>query len=392
MKKQFLCLFLLIIVVGVNSCTPASNETETRDFLVYVIENYSEKRMLFFYDPINNLHQQILSGWDIKEFSLSKDYRLAFSLMKDGHSAIYILDYPFAENAPAEIALEIPAENTPISWSPDGQYLLFDSVRANSNKLSVWDGKSVSDIYEYHEKVGEVAWSLNGQVAFTDFYTFTLPYDGDMSEIFIWDGETTMSASQNPFGNDRHPAWSKDGQLAFLSERNEEYDIYVWDGTSKDNGAPDIKTYNNIAPELTQYFSDPTWTNTNTIAFSAGNESGIYVQIYEWNGQYTKNISQNPLAHNGGQTWRDDGYWAFTTFFSNNQRLYIKDNRNQTVLKTNGQYQPAWSQSGLLVFCVPEYPEWTLSIWNGKNIVKVAHGDFISAKWNNGEYVFCSSG
>lgn len=348
--------------------------------------------MLFFYDPINNLHKQILADWDIEEFSLSKDYRLAFSSLKDGHSAIYVLDYPFTENAPTEIALDMPAENTPISWSPDGHYLLFDSVRTNSKKLSVWDGKSVSDIYEYHEQVFGVTWSPNRQVAFTDYYTFILPYDGDVSEIFIWDGKTTVSASQNPSGNDTHPAWSKDGQLAFLSERNEEYDIFVWDGTSKDNGAPDVKTFINIAPELTQYFSGPTWTNTNTIAFSAGTESDKYVQIYEWDGQSTKNISQNPLVHNGGQTWRSDGYWAFITSFSKKESLYIRDNQNQTVLETKGQYQPAWSQSGLLVFCVPEHPEWTLSIWNGKNIVEIAHGDFIAAKWNNGEYVFCSNG
>lgn len=348
--------------------------------------------MLFVYDPINNSQKQILAGWDIEEFSLSKNDRLAFSSLKDGHSSIYVLDYPFTENAPTEIALDIPAENTPISWSPDGHYLLFDSVRANSKKLSVWDGKSVSDIYEYHEQVFGVAWSPNGQVAFTDIYTFILPYDGDVSEIFVWNGKTTVSASQNPSGNDTHPAWSKDGQLAFLSERNEEYDIFIWDGTSKENGAPDVKTFINIAPEVTQYFSDPTWTNTDSIAFSGGSESDLHAQIYEWDGQTAKNISQNPSFHNGGQTWRNDGYWSFITFFSSGQNLYVRDNINQTVLETKGQYRPAWSHNGLLAFCVPEHPEWTLSIWNGKNIVEIAHGNFIAAKWNNGEDVFCSNG
>ncbi|HNE05893.1 MAG TPA: hypothetical protein PLT08_15310 [Anaerolineales bacterium] len=392
MKNQFLYLFLFIFILGVSSCASANSETKTRDLLVYVIENYPEKRMLFVYDPINNSQKQILAGWDIEEFSLSKNDRLAFSSLKDGHSSIYVLDYPFTENAPTEIALDIPAENTPISWSPDGHYLLFDSVRANSKKLSVWDGKSVSDIYEYHEQVFGVAWSPNGQVAFTDIYTFILPYDGDVSEIFVWNGKTTVSASQNPSGNDTHPAWSKDGQLAFLSERNEEYDIFIWDGTSKENGAPDVKTFINIAPEVTQYFSDPTWTNTDSIAFSGGSESDLHAQIYEWDGQTAKNISQNPSFHNGGQTWRNDGYWSFITFFSSGQNLYVRDNINQTVLETKGQYRPAWSHNGLLAFCVPEHPEWTLSIWNGKNIVEIAHGNFIAAKWNNGEDVFCSNG
>ncbi len=350
--------------------------------------------MLFFYDPINNLHKQILSDWAIQEFSLSKNYRLAFSSLKDGHSKTYILDYPFTENTPMEISLDTSFESTPLSWSPDGRYLLLDSVQENSKKLYMWNGKKYFDVYEYHGQISEAAWSSSGLLAFTEFYIDDYSPDKDFSEVFIWDGNSTLNASQNSFGEDRSPTWSQNDQLAFLSNRNnEEFDILVWDGISKNNGAPDTKTYSNIAPELTHYFSSPTWTNTNTIAFSAGIELDEHVQIYEWDGQSAKNISQNPLFHNGGQTWRHDGYWAFATFFSNEQNLYIKDNQNQTVLETKGQYQPSWSESGLLVFCVPEHPEWTLSIWNGKNIVEIAHSNyFITAKWNNGEYVYCSNG
>lgn len=393
MKKQFLCLFLFIFFLGVNSCTSANSETKTRDLLVYLMVNYPERQTLFFYDPINNLHKQILSDWDIQEFSLSKNYRLAFSSLKDGHSKTYILDYPFTENTPMEISLDISFESTPLSWSPDGRYLLLDSVQENSKKLYIWNGKNFFDVYEYHGQVSEVAWSSSGLLAFTEFYFDDYSADKDYSEIYIWDGNSTINASQNSFGEDRSPAWSQNDQLAFLSNRNEEYDVFVWDGISKNNGSPDIKTFVNIAPELTHYLSYPTWTNSDSIVFSGSSESDLHAQIYEWDGQTAKNISQNPSFHNGGQTWRNDGYWAFITFFSSKQSLYIKDNQNQTILETKGQYQPAWSQSGLLVFCVPEHPEWTLSIWNGKNIVEIAHSNyFITAKWNNGEYVYCSNG
>lgn len=396
MKNIFFHL-VLIIVLGLNSCTlfnrfTSNDEMEQKDFLVYLIDESPEQRQLIYYDPVSNLNTQILSDWDIQEFSLSKNYRLAFSSLKDGQSKIYVLDYPFTENTPTEISLDISFESTPLSWSPDGRYLLLDSVQKNSKKLYMWDGKNIFDVYEYRGQISEVAWSSSGQLTFTEFYIDDYSPDKDYSEIYIWDGISTLNASQNPFGEDRSPTWSQSGQLAFLSNRNEKYDILVWDGMSKNNSAPDSKTFVNIAPELTQYFSNPIWTNSDSIAFSGGSESDLHAQIYEWDGQTAKNISQNPSFHNGGQTWRNDGYWSFITFFSSEQNLYIRDNINQTVLETKGQYRPAWSNNGVLAFCVPEYPNWALSIWSGKNAVEVAHGNFIVAKWNNGEYVFCSNG
>lgn len=288
---------------------------EQKDFLVYLIDENPEQRQLIYYDPVSNLHTQILSDWDIQEFSLSKEYRLAFSSLKDGHSKTYVLDYPFTENTPMEISLDISFEITPLSWSPDGRYLLLDSVQENSKKLYMWNGKNFFIVYEYRGQIGEVAWSSSGQLAFTEFYIDDYSSGKDYSEIYIWDGNSTLNASKNPFGEDRSPTWSQNGQLAFLSNRNEEYDIFVWDGISKNKSAPDSKTFLNIAPELTQYFSNPIWTNSDSIAFSGGNESDLHAQIYEWDGQATKNISQNPSLHNGGQTWRNDGYWSFITFF-----------------------------------------------------------------------------
>lgn len=396
MRNPLFCL-TIVLVIGLNACLSSKrfsleNEIEQNDYLVYYLEQDSDLQRLMLYDPANNKHTEILSNWAIDEFSLSTNNRLAFSSSQNGNSSIYVLEYPFTGNTPVEITLDKSSINISPSWSPDGRYLLFDSVQGDSKKLFLWDGKNFSNIYTHQGKISEITWSDKGELAFTEFFINDPSPDKDSGEVYIWDGNVTVSASQNPSGDDRFPAWSKEGQLAFLSEQNGEHDILIWDSISKDNGAPDAKTFVNIAPKLTQYFSIPTWTNTNSIAFTAGSESGVHVQIYEWDGQSAKNISQNPAFHNGGQTWRNDGYWSFITFFSSGQYLYIRNNSNQTVLETKGQYQPAWSQTGLLVFCVPEHPDWTLSMWNGKNVVEIAHGDFIVAKWNNGEVVFCSNG
>jgi Tol biopolymer transport system component len=397
MKNPFYLIFILAL--GLLSCSvvnadnsSSNNIEEQKDYLVYLIEEHPKRQQLVFYEPLNDIHTPILPDWNIDAFSISINNRLAFSSSQDGSSKIYLLDYPFTEDSPIDITPDASIESTPISWSPDGRYLLFESVQATRKTLFLWDGKNILDIHNYHEKVDEIAWSPNGQLAFTEFYTFVFPYDGDSSEVFLWDGNSTTSLSQNPSGVDRLPAWSKDGKLAFLSERNEEYDIFIWDGISKNKGVPDIDTFINIAPNLTQYYSYPTWTNSGTLAFSASREWDLHVQIYEWDGRNSFNISKNQLSHNGGQTWRSDGYWSFTTFFSESDNLYIRDKTNRTILKTKGQYPPAWSQNGLLMFCVNKSPGWTLSLWNGAKVVNVAHSDFIQAKWQNGADVFCSSG
>jgi Tol biopolymer transport system component len=396
MKKP-LSIVLFIIAILLNSCASfrvpsLGGESAQNDYLVYLIDEYQKPQQVVFYDPISNIHTQILYDWEINAFSLSTNNRLAFSSLRDGRKEMYVLDYPLAENTPMEITPAPLSENQPISWSPDGHYLLFTSNQGDNNKLMLWDGKNFSEIYYYHAAVDEVTWSLNGQLAFTDFYTFVFPqdYDGDSSEIFVWDGNTTVSVSQNLSGDDRYPAWSKDGKLAFLSERNERYNIFVWDGITKNNGVPDINTFINVAPHMTHSYFGLTWTNSGTLAFSAIGESDSHAQIYEWDGYDIKNISQNPLSDNGAQSWSNDGYWSFTTLFSNHQNFHVRDNANNTVLITDGYYAPVWSPNGLLMFCNNDSSGWLLSIWNGAKIIEVTRGSFIAAKWQNGGTVFCS--
>jgi hypothetical protein len=381
------------MMLGLHSCFPINDKpfednAEQKDYLIYQIYDYPKNPQLFFYDSSNNMSVQILDDWDISiyGFAIGSNNRLAFSSLSHENNAVYIVNYPFTDNIPTSITSDISINYIPISWSPDGNYLLLKSIETERNNLLLWDGDRFLDIYKYNGDIQEATWSLKGQLAFTEF--FINEPSNDRSEVYVWDGNALINVSQNPSGDDRFPAWSEDGQLAFLSNRNEFYDIYVWDGVSKSNGLPDIKSFKNIAPDLTQYFSNPTWSSNNSLSFSGGNES--HAQIYEWDGQTAKNISQNPSFHNGGQTWRNDGFWSFTTHFAQGQNLYIRDNFNQTVLETKGQYSPAWSQNGLLVFCVPDRPNYILSIWDGDNTSEIATGRVIVAQWNNGENVYCS--
>jgi hypothetical protein len=256
--------------------------------------------------------------------------------------------------------------------------------------LWLWDGKNILDIYEYRGTIDEIAWGSNGYLAFVEFYAIDLgtTQDWGSSEVFIWDGNKIVSASQNPSGEDRFPQWSKGGKLAFLSLQDGNYAIFVWDGVAKINGAPDVNTFTKVASNL-DYFSSPIWTISDTLAFNMAKAPDLFTQVYEWDGQSSVNISKNPSTVNVDQSWRSDGYWTFSTFSS---EVYVRDETNRTILVTKGQ-QPVWSRTGLLAFCVDDSPDWVLSIWNGVDVVEVVHGNFyITAKWNNGQEIWCSNG
>ncbi len=385
-----LALILIVIATGFSSCSPARD-----DYMVYVIaDDPADQGQLVFYDPLHDTHSPILPEWSIHDISISIKDRLAFSSSHEGKSEIYLLDYPFNGKSPTNITPNTIMDNQRlIGWSTDGLYLAYESTLRNEKTLIIWDGTVATAIYQHNYQIGEFSWSQDGRLVFTDFYTSTYPTptDQDPSEIFIWNGTTIISLSQNPSGVDRYPAWNSDGQLAFLSEHNDVYDIFVWDGRSKVNDLPDIRSFANIAPDFTDYISIPEWTNSGSLTF-VGAEPGEHAQIYEWNGQTVTNLSQNADLHNGGQRWRGDGYWAFTTWFSREQLIYVRDATNQTLLTTEGQYPPAWSESGLLMFCVPSRLGWGLAIWDGSEVVKIVHGYQIEAFWRNGAGVFCTSG
>lgn len=385
MKKALYLFFVFALVLC--SCSPVKD-----DYLIYAITELSGESRLLFYDPVEGISTPILSDWEISNISLNEKNQLAFSSSHEGNGEIYILDYPFTRN-PVNISQSTSSEDFLLSWSPDGHYLAFTSEHGDDKTLSIWDGNAVSNIHQYKVSISELAWSLDNQLAFTEFFTSSFPYDGDPSEIYLWDGVSITSVSQNPSGEDRQPDWSRDGQLAFLSNRDgKKYDVLVWDGVSKNDGQPVIELQRNDV-QMT-YYSSPTWTNTGllTVCATGPEDEHHYVHIYGWDSQTITNISNNPKLHNCGQTWRTDGYWSFATFFSRKQLLYVRDNENKTQLSIEG-YAPTWSPNGLLAFCnfSPEMPGEKLLLWNGDEVVEIAQGYRIIAVWRNGARAFCTS-
>ena len=385
MRKFVFLLFLCTIV-----CSCSSGNID--NYLVYILaHSYGEQGEVILYQPSNDVHTSLLSDWNVRSLSVNENNRLAF--LTDQKS-IYILDYPFTDNNPRKISSDLKIDAL-FTWSPNGKYLAFSQDKDNENILSVWNGRRIIDIHIFKERVGEISWSTDGRLAFTEFYTSTFPYDGDPTEIFVWNRNQIMNVSQNPFGSDRDPNWSNDGQLAFLSDIGENRnELFVWDGKSKnDEGAPILEQHKRDTNII--YFGSPTWTNSGLLTFCAtsSDDEHHYVQIYEWDGQTTTHISQIPSKHSCGQIWSESGNWAFITFYNEDPLVYIRNNENETIISSKAQYPPAWSRDNFLLFCTPgPSKDWILSMWNDNEIIKIDQGYQIDAVWQNGAGVFCSNG
>jgi Tol biopolymer transport system component len=392
-----LLLLILMWICGENYsahvlANPQNFIASEPDKLAYTFVDGQAKHNLMLYDPASRINTTLLRDIDyyhFYRFNLSVDGYLAFAVMHEAKSKLYLLD----TNKPDSVATYI-AQGYLLGWSKDGHYLAFAGYEGEDEQIYLWNGSGIINITP--EDLGEnakftsydPAWSFDGRLAFTVSYGLTS--EDEPSELYLWDGHTTINLSQNPRGNDENPAWSADGRLAFLSSREMGYDIFIWDGVSFDNRLPDVTTFTNAAPELTHYMSYPTWTHDGYVAFGAFGAFDIEkFQIYVWDGQTATNVSRIPTLHSGSPTWSLDGRLAFTTFFSEEQLLYVRDGDGRTLLATHGQYSPAWSPNGYLLFCKPN---WTLSVWDGQEISAVAHGGEIQAQWQNGEGVFCSNG
>jgi hypothetical protein len=386
-------LSLLLILLFPFTTVAQSTPPDKLAYIVNTAEGTPEK----LYDPLtqsNSLLQSDIKFPMFTQVNVSIDGRLAFSTSQDSNTDIYILNTQVPNSTSMNITQSPKADNYPLGWSPDGRYLAFESYISHDLSIYIWNGESIINITPHglypiiSDYVQGISWSSDDRLAFTVWNL----NGTDPSEIYLWDGKRTTSVSQNPTGRDEGPVWNTNDQLAFLSARNGASDIFIWDGVSFKDNLPDVNTFINVMPQQTGYYSFPSWTNKGLLAFNSQNAEDTRTQVYVWNGKTATNISQNQIEDNGYPTWSADGRWAFSTFFSSRQLIYVKDVDNRTIFTVEGQYTPAWSADGNLAFCTRSSSGWKLSVWNGKTVAKVAEGREITAQWFSGSSVFCSSG
>jgi WD40 repeat protein len=463
-----LVLSVYFIAISSHAQTTADNGT---DILLYKTEDDDEWR---YYDPRNrtDIPPPILSD-EITNSEFSRDGRVAFTRKDENSTELYVFDPQTPDIAPIKIS-QTSAENyyERFGWSPDGHYLAFGLWRGENenydDSLYVWDGEIVinitSDIalnnitQDPYATSYELSWSPDGRslafrlwrgagnydgslyvwdgetatnIAPDDCPDFVREIDADWSsdgrlaftieyheeedsavpsEIYVWDGNATTNLSQKPAGADWGATWSDNGQLAFMSVRDGEEGIYVWDGVSFKDGSPDSDSFIHVTRELQlpeddnpQYpRPDPIWTDEGFLGFLVIEEVAISWrrELVLWDVE-TQEIARQfrspDWAGFGGWNRLRNGqlvnhHWGIASG-RGAINFEVRDTRGRLLLSDSVGWGWVWSPAGYLAFCdlgredLPGLR--VVSILDERGIQIVATSpDSIEVQWQSGGRTF----
>ena len=147
-------------------------------------------------------------------------HRLAIMPLSGGADNIQVLEEPLTEQET-------------LGWAPDGQHLAF------SSRCDMTVDDSV-ELFQWDIDTGEVIRLTNdGNINASPAYSHDgryLAYQsvrlGEKADIFVLDLQTgnMVNITNNPEFKDSHPTWSPDdSQIAFVSDRDGNDEIYVMD-------------------------------------------------------------------------------------------------------------------------------------------------------------------
>ena len=163
------------------------------------------------------------------------------------------------------------------------------------------------------------SWSPDGTEIV--FYFGLGRFRGDVADIFVIDanGANRVNLTKGRHKRNYMPAWSPDGtKIAFVSDRDENKEIYVMDA--------DGKNFKNLTLHLDDD-SSPTWSPDGTkIAFGSRQVAGEIqtlsdIFVMDADGANRTNITQNPRAYNCTPSWSPNKNKIAFAAFSNVDRV-----------------------------------------------------------------------
>ena len=144
---------------------------------------------------------------------------------------------------------------------------------------------------------------------------------------------------------DFHPSWSPDGQkIAFYSDRDGDYDVYVMNA----DGSDVVKLTDNTVIDVV-----PSWSpDGQKIAFMSNRDGDAEVYVMNADGSNVVRLTNNTLpVYDDFPSWSPDGNKiGFTSTRDGNREIYVMDpdGSNQTRLTDNAadDSHPSWSPDG----------------------------------------------
>jgi len=228
---------------------------------------------------------------------------IAFVSNRDGDNEIFLMAFPSIDGDPVEeyqLTYNEAKDSVP-GWSPDGEKIAYASTRDGNWEIYVMD-------------VEDALHSANGIV---------------------------LQRLTNNESDDLSPVWSPDGtQIAFASNRDGDWDIYVMDtdGTNirQLTDSPGIET-------------KPSWSpDGSMIAFDSGAGFSRDIFIMDSDGRNPEFVVR---ADGGWPAWSPDGTRiAFFGRLAGNPDIYVVnvDGTNMVRMTENNldDWEPSWSPDG----------------------------------------------
>jgi Tol biopolymer transport system component len=228
---------------------------------------------------------------------------IAYVSNRDGDNEIYLMALPNEEGGTVvEYQLtQNDADDLLSSWSPDGGKIAFSSTRDGNWEIYIMD---VGDPFQ------------NGET-----------------------GEAQRLTDDE--GDDMLPAWSPDGsQIAFSSDRDGDYEIYVMDA----DGSNVCQLTDNTLID-----SKPTWSPDGTkIGFDSGEGYNRSIYIMDADGSNQELVLE---AQGGWPAWSPDGTQiAFSGRMDGNPNIYVVNIDGTELTRmtfiNDFDWEPSWSPDG----------------------------------------------
>ena len=324
-----------LLIKGGYTCIGQYLKLEIRIYDVFYGRQIFAKQFLEKTDQYRNLMHRIgneivfnLTGYE--GMFLSK---FAFVNTSTGHKEVYICDFD-GYNV-KQITFDKSIALFP-RWSPDGNYLVYNSYKEGDPMLYLIDMSSgkISRISARDGLNTGARWASDGKEL-----VLTLSHESN-PDIYGIDlnGKITKHYVNN-WGIDVSPSLSPDGKkMAFVSNRSGSPQIYIKDLI---NGNEERLTFE------VKYCTSPVWSRMDKIAFSAMTDGSIDIYTINPDGS-----NMRKLTESGGNSedpcWSPDGrYLVFSSSRDGKYGLYIMNSNGQNQRKIGfmdgEETAPSWS-------------------------------------------------